>query len=251
MKKLISGVLVLVMALSLVGCGKPDNSSSSNSISSNDVSADTSLETYTWPDSEIGKLIDPPASKYGELIWSKDDSFYIEVDNVKKSEFNDYVKKCKKKGFDTDYTESEGVYLASNLSGYKLSLIYLDDSDQMTITMKKEPEKEQPDTSSSSSSSSSVTSSSSIVPASGIRPEVKEAIDSYETFMDEYAAFMKKYNNSNDTMSMLTEYADYMSKYADALSKFNALNTDLNNDEAAYYSEVSMRVAQKLLDAAG
>lgn len=234
MKKLISGVLALVMALSLVGCGGKE-----------------AEETYVWPQNEAGSLIDPPESKNGKLVWENNDGFGITINKVKQADYEAYLKKCTEKGFDVDYTKTDHSYYASNGNGYKLSLIYFNDDKELKIYLEKEPEKEEPDTSSSSGSPSSEASSSSIVPASGIRPEVKEAIDSYETFMDEYAAFMKKYNNSNDTMSMLTEYADYMSKYADALSKFNALNTDLNNDEAAYYAEVSMRVAQKLLDAAG
>ena len=86
---------------------------------------------------------------------------------------------------------------------------------------------------------------------SGLRKEFKEAMDSYETFMDEYIAFMKKYTNSNATApEMIKDYGEYMKKYADAVDAFEKWeNTDLNKEEAKYYVAVQTRVTQKLLNA--
>ncbi|MDO5557903.1 MAG: hypothetical protein Q4G05_06710 [Clostridia bacterium] len=41
-------------------------------------------------------------------------------------------------------------------------------------------------------------------------------MDSYESFINEYITFMKKYKASNGTdMSLISDYAKYMSKYAE------------------------------------
>lgn len=87
-------------------------------------------------------------------------------------------------------------------------------------------------------------------PASGIRPEVRELLDSYEAFMDEYVAFMESYDASD--ISMLSKYLEFMQKYTDFAEKVEALDdTELTDEEALYYAEVNMRVSQKLLRIAG
>lgn len=83
--------------------------------------------------------------------------------------------------------------------------------------------------------------------AEGIRPEFKEAMDSYEAFFDEYVAFMEKYAESDDTTSLLADYSNYMSQYAEVMKKMDAIDEDeLSTAEAAYYLEVSTRITQKL-----
>lgn len=86
-------------------------------------------------------------------------------------------------------------------------------------------------------------------PASGIRPEFKEMMDSYEAFFDEYIAFMAKYKEADGTaaLSMLSDLSDYMAKYTDYMSKLDAIDQDdLSPEEALYYLEVSTRIMQKL-----
>ena len=85
----------------------------------------------------------------------------------------------------------------------------------------------------------------------GIGREFKQAMDSYEAFMDKYIEIVVKYNNSkgNDTQ-ILKDYGDYMKKYIDATSAFEKWgNKDLNKEEAKYYVEVQTRVNQKLINA--
>ncbi len=85
-----------------------------------------------------------------------------------------------------------------------------------------------------------------------MRPEFKEAMDTYEAFFDEYIAFMKKYAESDGTdLTLLSDYADYMSKYAETMEAFEAWeNKELNIAETAYYVEVQTRISQKLLQVA-
>lgn len=88
--------------------------------------------------------------------------------------------------------------------------------------------------------------------STGIRPEVKEFLDSYESFMNEYCDFMEKYSDSDDTVSMLKDYTDYMAKYAEFTEKMDALDdSDFNTEEMSYYLDVQNRVSKKLLTVVG
>lgn len=84
-----------------------------------------------------------------------------------------------------------------------------------------------------------------------IRPEVKEAIDAYETYVDEYCAFMKKYIESNgNDLSLYADYAKFVSKLADMGNKMEDLEGDLTDAEAKYYAEVMLRCSNKLVEVA-
>ena len=70
--------------------------------------------------------------------------------------------------------------------------------------------------------------------------------------MNEYVAFMKKYQANPTDLGLLADYADYMGKYADFVTDFEAWNDeDMNAAETAYYLEVQTRVNKKLLEIAG
>lgn len=84
----------------------------------------------------------------------------------------------------------------------------------------------------------------------GMRPEFKQAMDSYEAFMNEYCDFMADYAESDGSdLKMLADYADMMSKYADAAEDFDAWDDDdLNDAELSYYIEVQTRVNERLYE---
>lgn len=85
----------------------------------------------------------------------------------------------------------------------------------------------------------------------GMRPEFKEAMDSYEAFYDEYCDLLKKYKENPTDTSLLSEYADMMQTLVDMDEKFKAWeDNDLNSEELKYYIEVSSRISKKLLDTA-
>lgn len=87
------------------------------------------------------------------------------------------------------------------------------------------------------------------VATNGIRSEIKEALDSYEKFFDEYCAFMKKYSENPSDLSLIMSFATYMGQYADTMSKLDALDDGtLSKAELKYYLEVTSRITQKLVD---
>lgn len=84
-----------------------------------------------------------------------------------------------------------------------------------------------------------------------LRSDFKEAMDSYEKFMNDYADFMKKYKANPSDTSLLADYADYMTKYAEMVEKFDKWESeDLNDAELAYYIDVQARVSKLLLESA-
>jgi len=84
----------------------------------------------------------------------------------------------------------------------------------------------------------------------GIRPEFKAAMDSYEEFFDEYIEFIKKYESAEPTemIEMLTDYTEYMTDFAEAMEALEEMEDDeMSTEEALYYAQVSSRITQKLL----
>ena len=85
----------------------------------------------------------------------------------------------------------------------------------------------------------------------GMRPEFKEAMDSYEAFYDEYCEIIKKYTENPSDMELLADYTDMLTKAVEVSKKFEAWeNSDLNSAELKYYLDVNNRVTQKLLEVA-
>lgn len=79
---------------------------------------------------------------------------------------------------------------------------------------------------------------------------LKEAMDSYETFMNEYCDFMEKYSKNPTDPSLIADYMSYMSKYDDFTKKFDQWGSeDLNDAELEYYIEVQTRVYERLAEA--
>lgn len=85
----------------------------------------------------------------------------------------------------------------------------------------------------------------------GMRPEFKEAMDSYEAFYDEYCEFMTEYKKNPTDTTLLAKYSELMIKVAEMDKAFEEWNEDeLNDTELKYYLEVSNHIMQKLVDVA-
>lgn len=85
-------------------------------------------------------------------------------------------------------------------------------------------------------------------PASaGIRPDVKEAIDSYESFMNEYVSFMIRYEDNADDTAFLMEYLSLMQKMSDWSETMDSLEKEFTDEENMYFLEAQMRVNGLLL----
>lgn len=89
-----------------------------------------------------------------------------------------------------------------------------------------------------------------VVTDNTIRPEVKEAIDAYEAFIDEYCEYMVKYEESDGTdPKLLLEYMQMVGKLESYSTKIDDMEGDLTDAEYWYYVEVINRCNEKLLKA--
>jgi len=76
-----------------------------------------------------------------------------------------------------------------------------------------------------------------------IHENFKNIMDKYETFFDEYIAFM-----SNPDM---TQYMAFLTKYADAMGALDGLDEyEMSDAETVYYAGVLLRISQKLMTVA-
>lgn len=84
---------------------------------------------------------------------------------------------------------------------------------------------------------------------SGIRPEFKEAMDSYESFYDEYLNFLAEYEKNPTDISLLAKYAGMLSKAEEMDKKFEAWDeNEMSDEELKYYLEVTARIQSKMVD---
>ena len=221
------------------------------------------MSTITWPAGQAGEQLPVPKSTTGRFSYEYDDHFQVYIGNTSREDYNDYVEACADKGFTVDYHKDDNYYRADNSDGWSLALEYkgnnvmsirisepskgANDSTPETTT-----ETATSDTAEPSEPESSETETDTVELVDGMRKDFKDAMDSYETFMDGYVAFMKKYNDNPNDPSLLVDYLDYMSKYADVVDKFDKWESeDLNNTELAYYIDVQARVSKNLLEVAG
>ena len=73
----------------------------------------------------------------------------------------------------------------------------------------------------------------------------------YEAYIDEYVAFMQKYQDGGQPVSMLSDYMEMLQKQQEMTDAFNSYDqSQLSNEELQYYLEVQNRVNQKLLSVA-
>lgn len=204
-------------------------------------------EKYTWPSIGLSALILKPDSDYGKIDTDSEKHFSIYVGKTSKEAFEKYINKVIEKGFTINHSKSDNNFRAEDPSGNKID-IYYDAFKTMRISISA-PEKQATTTQSSTQPEQTESSQQPTQQTSttGVRPEVKEQIDAYEKFFDEYIAFMTKYKDSNNAVSMAADYANFMKKYTDYMTKFENIDDKGWNDaEVAYWLEVNGRVMGKL-----
>lgn len=193
---------------------------------------------HEWSDSDISSLLPKSEARVVKVSSDDKDRFFFYAYGVLEDEYKSYVDACKKNGFTNVEFESDNSYRALNADNYEVKINYILVEETMTGCIEKSSEED-------------VTEIESQDSESGIQPEFKDMMDSYEAFFDEYCEFMKKYSESDDTTSMLADYTDYMTKYVEFMGKLDEVNEDeLSTEEALYYAEVSARISQKLLEVA-
>ena len=208
-----------------------------------DLDAPIAMGAITWPAAGPASLVPTPASATGKVDRDSSTYFYAYVGETDAAAYASYVDACIAAGYNVDYHKGDTSFYANNASGVHVSVDYRGFN---TMTVKvdaskttdaaapaAEPEAPAAETPAASSSASS--------------SDVREALDAYEAFMNEYCDFMEKYADEGRPASMLADYGTMMTKYADAMAKFDAIDeSSLSAEDDAYYLEVQGRVLQRL-----
>ena len=218
------------------------------------LKAPMEMDEIIFPIGQAGNAVPKPKSTVGKIDYERDDRFSLYLGNTPKADYNEYVTACIDKGFTVGYRKDDKFYYAYNADGWYVSLEYVG-FNVMSIDVRppEEPDesKQLSDTSKPETTNAPETSKPAEADASGLRSDFKEAMDNYESFMNDYVDFMKKYQANPTDLSLITDYATYINKYNELSQSFEKWDSsDMNDAEKAYYLEVQTRVNNKLLEAA-
>ena len=240
-----------------------------------ELNAPIKFDVLRWPGSDAAAQIPKPDSTKGKIEVDSSDCFSVIVGDMDNAAFNDYIEACIEKGFDNDYERQSDYYYALNDNGYYVKINYeykglntisivVEKTEQRTVSSETTAVPETtsapettaaPETTSAPETTAAPettvaeeTDKTPSVDENTIRPEIKEAIDSYEAFVDKYCAFIENYDSSD--LSELNDYLDLINEEIEMSEKFEAIeeDNDLTEAESDYYFKVSMRCLQKIAD---
>lgn len=249
---MITGFALIIPFLSLYG-------------GSSSYSSSTECDNIDWSNINLNEYLVEYDNPVGEQSINSDDSFVITLCNVNKEQYRNYLKKTKKFGYTIDSTEYGDNFSASSETGYNISLSWLEDDKELHIRLYKNTEADEKEIKDENTTSKEIkkedkkkeetkkeedNNTSSTINNNGIRSDFKNAMDSYEKYMDEYIIFMNKLNDNPSDAELLMEYTKVMKKYNKAMNDFDKWkDNNLNDAETQYYIEVQTRVNQKLTEA--
>ena len=218
-----------------------------------------SIEPFVWIENDYSSLLPTPDTKVVESEQYDENRFFAKAYDMTYDAFLSYTTACTEMGFANEYPNEEidHSFDATKDGGYELGLRYIDYMRCMEIVLKNEGNQEDtasaPSTSPAATDAATEATTSPTLPESteplvdGMRPEFKEAMDTYEAFYNEYCDFLSKYAQNPTDFSLLGQYAGMLSKAGEMDAAFKKWDEDdLNSAELQYYLEVNSRVLQKL-----
>ena len=238
------------------------------------LDAPRKMGKFSWPDTELGKLLPVPESDYGSVSWENSSGFVVYVGNTTIEQVQEYAKKCRDSGFALDYQKGDTYYRADNNEGYHVSIRYEgfntmfvrldvpDDEKDIAETDKTAPDQsvvseavreekpaviETPVPTATAVPSIAVEAPEQKIRTDGISPEFKNFVDSYEAFYNEYVEFLTNYDSGD--FSMIAKYASLVAKAEELDKKAEAYqdDDDLTTEELNYLLNAQARIQQKLL----
>ena len=218
-----------------------------------DLSAPMKMKNIIWPTTGLATKIPKPNSTLGKISLDDSDTFSVYIGNTSEEDFENYIKVCQEIGYVNNYSKSDKTYSAENNESYELTIEFKGNKTMYISVDAPEEDKSKKETKKEAIPKEEIKSSTednSTTNNIGLRTEFKNAMDSYEKFVDEYIIFMQKYNSNPTDYELIKEYATYLGKYNDMVNKFEKWeDEDLNDAETAYYIEVQTRVNKKLMEA--
>jgi len=107
---------ISLLAAALVGCGKKEESSE-------------------WDLLFLGEYLPEPKMTVDEVVIDEEESLYLELCEVTKKDYREYVSTCKEYGFNVDGENSEDSFSAFNEDGYKLYLSFWENEEKLDIQL--------------------------------------------------------------------------------------------------------------------
>ncbi|MBQ9060135.1 MAG: zinc ribbon domain-containing protein [Firmicutes bacterium] len=202
-------------------------------------------ETYDWPTNDMAQMLPEPEGTITYISTTDGESLSADVE-CSVDQYRAFIDGCKEKGFDknqdvSQYEESYD-YSAENKDAFTLSADYYDGTLSIYLNAPEETAETTKETKAKKKETKAEDEGE-------VTADFKETMDDYEEFMNDYVDFMKKYENSDDTASMLVDYGKMMAKYSEFTEKIDAIDEDeLSSSDYAYYMEVTGRVNQKLAE---
>lgn len=89
------------------------------------------IDAYGWSDSEIAGLLPKPDARIAVVQYDDESRFRVDIHGVGKEFYEDYIAKCKEKGFTKNVDDdSDWIWRAEDKAGNELE-ISVDDTDQI------------------------------------------------------------------------------------------------------------------------
>lgn len=96
----------------------------------------SNTQEFIWSDIVMNETLPEPESNVGEIISNDSEYLALSIHKTTSDDYNNYLSKCKEKGYIVDANNMGDIYEAYNENGYKLSLSYFDSNKEMSIDLK-------------------------------------------------------------------------------------------------------------------
>lgn len=90
-------------------------------------------EKLEWPTSGLAAMLPTPPSDKGNVVVDSEDMFSASVDEITSDEYKSYVEACADAGFSIEAKSDSTSYEAFAESGERLSLLYFESSESLSI----------------------------------------------------------------------------------------------------------------------
>ena len=93
------------------------------------------ISEFEWDNMALAEVLPEPASNLGSNLINTEDYLSVDVHEITKDAYKEYVDACREKGFTVEVSEYDGYYDASNEAGFELMLYYFEDEQKMSIDL--------------------------------------------------------------------------------------------------------------------
>lgn len=248
MKKLIATILSIVMSISLVACGNEEFK-----LTGTWQAAKAEIDGATFTVSELEAMGEDYFSDAYLII--KDGGTAVTIEKGKSDMINwEETENGYKIGY-TECTIVDDLLCVDNGYG-KVFFEKISDSQTVEEKYMSSEDEEKPEPTQKPTPTPEATPEPTPEPIDeknelkGIRPEFKEAMDSYEAFFDKYIDFMNRYESADTTelMNMMTDYLQYMTDFVETMEEMEEMeDEEMSTEEALYYAQVTSRISRKLM----